>query len=329
MRKAQFEKIAEKVKPGGKVTWFGKDGKRHRRRIVDHDLHDDNNVEGSDAVHAGHVGHHAMEEMLRQTALPEGWEFKNEKEVKELATMKVILKKEFADLAHSVVTLQDGRVVNVVKQFPDVYGDMRLLRFLRKQKTEDAVAASAAYRKFLAWRKANDVDNIRALVETRPFEVPTTSEFVPDFLPFDFRTKGQPENPSENIGAIILLSIGKWRTSELTSLIKRGELSLSDFSVYWIFIFESLHKCLYSESVKQKQMVFVEAISDLKGFSLRQITPAFVSLVLRPWISELQANYPETAKRINVVHPPKVVSLLWKAVNPMISPGTAAKIRIR
>jgi len=132
MRKAQFEKIAEKVKPGGKVTWFGKDGKRHRRRIVDHDLHDDNNVEGSDAVHAGHVGHHAMEEMLRQTALPEGWEFKNEKEVKELATMKVILKKEFADLAHSVVTLQDGRVVNVVKQFPDVYGDMRLLRFLRK-----------------------------------------------------------------------------------------------------------------------------------------------------------------------------------------------------
>jgi len=75
--------------------------------------------------------------------------------------------------------------------------------------------------------------------------------------------------------------------------------------------------------------VFVEAISDLKGFSLRQITPAFVSLVLRPWISELQANYPETAKRINVVHLPKVVSLLWKAVNPMISPGTAAKIRIR
>ena len=76
-------------------------------------------------------------------------------------------------------------------------------------------------------------------------------------------------------------------------------------------------------------MTFIEEICDLKGMTMKQFSPAFLSTVLKPWINLTQSNYPETAKRIIFLNPPKILKLVWKLVTPMVSPGTVAKVSLK
>jgi len=47
---------------------------------------------------------------------------------------------------------------NLHERYPDVYSDLRLMRFLRKSKERDVVSAAERYRSFLEWREKNEVD---------------------------------------------------------------------------------------------------------------------------------------------------------------------------
>jgi hypothetical protein len=61
---------------------------------------------------------------------------------------------------------------------------------------------------------------------------------------------------------------------------------------------------------------------------MQQFSPAFVTQVLKPWLSVTQTYYPETIKYIFFMNPPRALSLIWKIVAPMSSPGTVAKVRM-
>ena len=314
-----------RAKPGAKITWLLPGGKRRKlkKRTLDKDTKNTATIHGT-----GHAGKCEIAAMREEIQVPTKWKFRSEKEIDALAKMKILLRDEFEVLCQREVLL-GGELVSVTEAFPDVYGDLRLLRFLRKQPEENPLAASLSYRRFLQWRQHNNIDAIRAIVEENPFQVPPELEVVADYLPCNFDTKDTPYEEGDS-AAMISLYVGKWRTTQITNLIQREEedFSLDDFLNYWTYKLESLHRTLYEESVKQKKMVFVDSISVLRGFSLQQVSPAFINKVLRPWIMHLQSHYPETAKRINIVNPPKVLSLLWKLVIPMIKPGTVAKIRI-
>ena len=324
MSKSQAKRLAEKFKPGTRLTWFPKGGKRRRRRRL-------NPKDGLHQVSghvSGHAGQKEVADMLEKIALPPAWEFKNDKELGNLASMKILLQNDFLDLANKTVELPSGESVSVVSQFPDAYGDVRILRFLRKDRAEDPISASLSFRRYLHWRRDNNVDEVRAAVEARPFAVPPKLQLLSDLIPCDFDTNAESLQHGSGTGALVTLFVGKWQTAILASLVRRGEMPLSDFLVYWTYIFESLHKHLNSESVRQGKMVLLDANADLHGFSLQQLAPSFMSEIVRPWIHQLQSNYPETARRINAINPPKVVSLLWKLVVPLLSPGTVAKLRI-
>ena len=261
--------------------------------------------------------------------LPERWEFEGEKELNSLAEMKLILRKDLKEVQENTLRLDDGRMINCLEQFPDAYGDIRMLRFLRKEKSRNPLEAAMSFKDYVKWRKKNGIDKIRAQVELNPFQVPSKLSFVDELLPSDFDLCGKVDADDREPSFTITLHIGQWQTTKLASMIQKNDVTLEDFLLYWVYKFESVHKALHAESIKQQRMVFIDNPVDLKGFTAKQISPGFVTRVLRPWVKQMQSNYPETARAIDVFNPPRVISLLWRLMVPLLRPGTVAKIRIR
>jgi hypothetical protein len=269
--------------------------------------------EGVDALDVG----------CQEISLPSCF-FGSQEEKKRLAEMKFHLEQDLHGLKKKTVRLANKKVVPVGAAFPDVYGDLRLLRFLRKDKQQDPVSASIRYQRFLHWREENNVDEIRAQVEKQPFHPP--SNLVADYIPCEFDLTETVLEGSSNLP--IVLNVGKWKTAEISKLIHQKKLSLEDFLRYWIYMFESLHRQLYLESYRLQKMIYVDEICDLSGMRMQQFSPGFVSQVLKPWLSVTQTYYPETTRRISFLDPPRVLALVWKIVAPLASPGTVAKVRL-
>lgn len=278
-----------------------------------------------------------VEEVRKKLTLPR-WAATDVEEERRLAAMKILLQDDFKSMSAKAVAdlaianpSQPGQrmggatsTIKVVDAFPDVYSDFRLLRFLRKDKVQDPVTAALRYRQFLEWREEYGIDALRLMIEDRPFAPPQHLALVNEHLPSDFQA-----TPATVEGIVrVFLHVGDWDTDTITKLIQSNELSLRSFLQYWAYTFDSLHYHLHQESMRQRQMVFIEEVCDLSGMSLKQFSPAFLSTVLKPWIDMTQKNYPETAKRIMFKNPPRIMSLVWRLVTPMVSPGTVAKIRI-
>jgi hypothetical protein len=254
------------------------------------------------------------------------WACANESERHRLATMKTLLQNDFCLLRDRTVLLSpDGTPVHVVKAFPDVYGDLRLLRFLRKNRIQYPVSASDRYRSFLKWRIAQDVNTVRAHVETGPFSPPPHLDMLKKLVPCEFNVN---EGGTEDTIPAVLYA-GSWDTNGIMRLIQQDKLTLSSFLLYWTHIFESINLKLHQETIKRKKMTYVDEVCCLKGMCVRQFSPGFCSVVLKPWLKMTQGNYPETTKRIIFLNPPKVISIIWNIVAPMASPGTVAKVQLK
>mmetsp|Transcript_33204 Transcript_33204/g.94418 ORF Transcript_33204/g.94418 Transcript_33204/m.94418 type:complete len:429 (-) Transcript_33204:59-1345(-) len=259
------------------------------------------------------------------------WACKDANEERHLAAMKIVLERDLQKLQMKTITRQNGQTVKVVEAFPDVYGDLRLLRFLRKDKIQDPVTAAVQYREFLQWRDENRVDEIRLLIDERlragdndAFRPPEDWKVVNDYLPCDIK-------PIKSYNGLmpVVLRLGQWDTQGISKLILQKKLSIRAFFAYWTYLLEALHLHLYQESLRTKQMVFVEETCDLNGMSLSQFSPTFVSHILKPWIHMTQSHYPETAQSITLLRPSKVFSLAWKLISPMFSKGTVAKVSMK
>ena len=281
---------------------------------------------GSEEIDISEFDLWGVEKAVKGLSLPP-WACVDSEEQRRLGAMNIILEKDLEMLESKTIIMPDngGRVRKVVDVFPDVYSDVRRLRFLRKDKIQDPVTAALRYRDFLQWRNDNAIDEIRALVESNPFEPPTKLSRVGDLLPGIFRAEPVQE---ENGIVPVLLQVGAWDSTTITKLMKNNELTLTSFLQYWVYIFESIHKHLYNQSMKTKQMVYIDEVCDLTGMNMSQFSPGFISTVLKPWIHLTQSYYPETAKFIRMLNPPNILFVVWKLVTPMVSPGTVAKIRL-
>ncbi len=248
-----------------------------------------------------------------------------------LQQMKLLLHSEMKNITNN----------NLHEKYPDVYSDLRLLRFLRKSKERDIVSAVERYRSFLKWRELNEVDKIRAMIEegngsrsSNSF-TPTDKRLqtVEAYFPmnFDFVLQEMNETMKGENAAVTpaILYIGQFDTRGITEkiLAPDSEIVLEDFLNYWIFLYESIHVTLYQQSIQTGQMVFLDEVCDLSALSLQQFSPSFVTKVMNPWLKMTQANYPETTRRIYVLHPPTIVKVAWKLVTPLLSQGTIDKIR--
>lgn len=242
-----------------------------------------------------------------------------------LGIMKGLLKDDFKRLEHATVETENGSQVCVVDAFPDVYGDLRLLRYLRKDAIQNPESAAKRFRSFVAWRKDNDVDTVRWHVEKRPFSPPTQLNILRELAPCEFDVK--EGGSQDTVPACVYL--GQWQTAKITKLIQRNVMSVSCFMLYWTHVYESLNLKLHQEMMRRKRMVYIDMVADLQGLSMGHFSPGFFNLVLKPFIKVTQANYPETTKRIIFLSPPKVISVIWNIVAPLISPGTVAKVQFK
>ena len=265
-----------------------------------------------------------LQSALEELDIPK-WACVDENERYRLATMKALLQTEFELLSDRTVQSQHGSHIHVVKAFPDVYGDLRLLRFLRKDKVQNPASAASRYRSFIKWRMENDVDVVRFHVETQSFSPPSQLDIMNDLLPCNFNVNEGGDADT----VVALLHVGRWDTAAISKLIQEKKLSVSCFLLYWTHIFESINRKLHDEMMSREKMVYVDEICDLDQMSMRQFSPAFVSNVLKPWLKLTQGNYPETTKRIVFLNPPKIISIIWNIVAPMASPGTVAKVQFK
>lgn len=237
-------------------------------------------------------------------------------------------------------------------RYPDVYGDLRLLRFLRKSKVRDVRSSAERYRSFLEWRRENDVDGIRAMVEDDNGEGKgkSSSSFAPadgrlqavaEYFPMNFdRVVGSTSNSGDGGGGggdnesmianrPAILYVGSFDSLGISEKIAsaQSEMSLDDFLDYWIYLYESIHFHLYRQSIQSGEMMFLDEVCDLSGLSIQQFGPYFVTKVMKPWLRMTQTNYPETTRRIYILNPPAIINLAWKLVTPLLSQGTVDKIR--
>ncbi|KAL7538797.1 hypothetical protein ACHAXR_012391 [Thalassiosira sp. AJA248-18] len=261
------------------------------------------------------------------------WACHSDEEKLKLQKMKLLLESELQE----VVTNQQ-----LHQTYPDVYSDLRLLRFLRKSKERDVVSAAERYRSFLNWREENNVDDIRAMVESNgvaSFAPPNDRlQTVANYFPmkFDYVIQsatapgdGRRNKGGDNIVRPAILYIGSFDTLGMSEIIKssKSSISLDDFLNYWIFLYESIHFRLYQQSVSNGEMMFLDELCDLSGLSVQQFSPYFVTKVMKPWLRMTQSYYPETTRRIYVLNPPGIINLAWNLVTPLLSQGTVDKIR--
>ncbi len=244
--------------------------------------------------------------------------------------MKLLLRPELKTITRN----------NLHEQYPDVYSDLRLLRFLRKSKGKERDVNSAAerYRTFLEWRKKNEVDNIRAMIEHCSGSFTPTDERLQTVaahfpMNFEYLTQAIDESneghKSVSVAKPAIQNVGEFDTRGITKkiLASDSDVALEDFLSYWIFLYESIHVRLYQQTIQLGQMAFLDEVCDLSGLSLQKFSPLFVRKVLCPWLKMTQANYPETIRRIYILHPPAIVKVAWKWVTPLLSEGTVDKIR--
>mmetsp|Transcript_19001 Transcript_19001/g.26822 ORF Transcript_19001/g.26822 Transcript_19001/m.26822 type:complete len:405 (+) Transcript_19001:101-1315(+) len=275
-----------------------------------------------------------LEKYRKSISLPHGVVLDQEEE-QNLAEMKYFLSHDLDTMKNESIQFDDGIQCNLVDAFPDVYGDFRLLRFLRKDKVQNPLSSSRRYQDFLKWRRTNDIDSIRKEVQQTPLQsmegdFSPASRVLADLMPCDFRLDYLGGNDQTVTNVPLLLSVGQWDTGSVAKLISSGEVTLAQFLEYWTFIYESLHLKLYLEGEGQKKMVFVDVVCDFQNLSIsQQFAPAFVSKVLKPWIKQTQENYPETSKRIIFVNPPRIISTAWAIIAPLMSPGTVEKVRFQ
>ena len=251
-----------------------------------------------------------------------GWACVSNTEQIQLQQMKLILRSELIIITEN----------NLHEKYPDVYSDLRLLRFLRKSKERDVISAADRYRSFVQWREKNEVDNIRAMIEDCNGSFTPTDErlqTVATYFPMNFEYLVQFLNEGENAAKPAILDVGKFDTRGITEKIlsSDSDIVLEDYLNYWIFLYESIHVRLYQQSIQFGQMTYLDEVCDLSGLSLQQFSPSFVTKVMSPWLKMTQSNYPETTRRIYILNPPAIVTVAWKLVTPLLSQGTIDKIR--
>lgn len=256
-------------------------------------------------------------------------------EGRRLAAAKLLLEDDLRALrerAVDVPPLDDGSTTttDLISAYPDVYGDMRLLRFLRKDREQDPASTSVRFREFIRWRADNNIDDVRAILGQNPHGfIPEELNMIERYVPCDFDL-GDGSGFGDSCPPV-LLNAGRWDTAGLTRAIQTGKdgVTLDKFLEYWIYVYESIHLRLYEISNQRGEVAYVDEVCDLNGMSLGQFNPAFVTRVLKPWLSVTQENYPETARRIYFFEPPKIIDVVWRIVTPMVSERTVNKVRFQ
>lgn len=202
--------------------------------------------------------------------------------------------------------------------FPELTGDIRLLRYLRSREA-DVAEAALAFRAHLAWRKANDVDAIRQKIVAEGIGLdwsryPRGAEVeqcCPQVLNAGFSRDGH---------LVQLDNMGLVTPQAVTG--KQG-MGLEAFSVAIIYMLEVRNKLQDDLSREKGQMIRTVQIRDMM-----QVTAGMVTAnkkVATAIMSMAGDNYPESIDKMIFINAGSAFKVLMSTFKAIAPPRTVAR----
>lgn len=208
------------------------------------------------------------------------------------------------------------------RDFPEVVGDVRLLRFLRGHKTPQQ--ASKFYRAHLRFRQARGLDAMREQIVAGGLEFADLPHFqtVVKYMPlsheFSTARDGGPFSVQYN---------GRWDTVGLAEAVVKGEeITRDGFILCWTWCAELGSMRIDAASRKAGVMLRGTGVRDFRGVRLAQLSKEFISFV-KVWVGEFQDNNPEMAGCEIFINTPAMFSVIWSFFSYFLTEGFKEKIQ--
>lgn len=235
-----------------------------------------------------------------------------------------------------------GDKLTTCKQYPELVGDRRLLRFLYGQ-SGDVAKAAAEFEQFLKWREENGIDAIRD-------EILKGGMNNPDKFP----------NAAKSLEAIPMIAINPHSTDKLGNPLVLEEIKNSpddvmakvtkeEYQLFYKYVME--YRVLVLEQLAHNKEVALKASLEEKlasgalkadaqyGVQLRQfIIHDFTAFgmnytgsngqAVMGWSLEINGkNYPDMIARAHLINTPWYFSTAFYFISPFLDAATAAQVR--
>jgi len=209
--------------------------------------------------------------------------------------------------------------------FPELTGDVRLLRFLRSRDCQVGEAA-ALFRAHLAWRKEHGVDAIRQRIvdEKMPLDwaaFPRGAEVerhFPNVLHAGFSAHGH------------LIQLDNMGLVEPEGILgtQEGAVGTEAFDHAFIHMLEIRNKLHDDLSRETGKMIRTCQIRDLEQVGVAMVSKANMAFAKRV-VNLSQDNYPESMAKIVFVNAGTIFSMVMAVMRPILTERTCARLRQR
>jgi len=178
------------------------------------------------------------------------------------------------------------------------------LKFLRAREG-NLEKAEEMLRKSVKWRSDK---NIGQFLKWKP-PPKLEKDFGYTYRFTGFTNEGTP---------VFWIPLGDFKSKEC---IENG---LKEDMLHWVYHF--LEEAVrFAKSLEESQVVF---LLECKNLSVRQVLHRESMQILYGAFQDLEMNYPEIIRTLYVVNAPKIFSIVYKLIKPILSARTISKIQI-
>lgn len=203
--------------------------------------------------------------------------------------------------------------------FPELVGDIRLLRFLRGH--GEATAAATAYKAHLAWRKDFGVDAIRQAVVDKQMGLNWAhyprGEEVSRFFPM------QIDGGVSRDGHIVQLDNTGLIQPE--GILGEGGVGIDVFNHAFIHMLEVRNKLQDDRSRAEGRMIQVIQVRDMEQVGMGMLSSGNMAMA-KQVVKLSQDNYPESMSKIIFVNTGSVFQAIMATMRTVLAARTMEKI---
>ncbi len=231
----------------------------------------------------------------------------------------VPLPEEEAPLREMKQALAEELATEPWASFPELVGDIRLLRFLRGHGT--AAAATSAFKAHLAWRQEFGVDAIREAVVEKKMELnwdhyPRGSE-VYRFFPM------QINGGISRDGHIVQMDNTGMIQPE--GILGEGGIGIDAFNHAFIHMLEVRNKLQDDRSRAEGRMVRIVQVRDMEQVGMGMLSSGNMAMA-KQVVKLSQENYPESMAKIIFVNAGAVFTAIMATMRGVLAAKTMEKI---
>lgn len=231
----------------------------------------------------------------------------------------VPLPAEEAPLQEMKAALAEELVTEPWCSFPELVGDIRLLRFLRGHGS--AAAAADAFKAHLAWRKEFGVDAIRQAVVDESMELnwahyPRGSEIY-QFYPMDINGGVSRDGhivQIDNMGMI-----------QPDGILGDGGIGINAFNHAFIHMLEVRNKLQDDRSRAEGRMVRIVQVRDMEQVGMAMLSSSNMAMA-KQIVKLSQENYPESMAKIIFVNAGAVFQAIMATMRGVLAARTMERI---